>query len=44
MKLTKHKKVQLIWMLGHKGIEGNEMANQLAKFGAECPLIGPEPA
>jgi hypothetical protein len=29
---------------GHEGPEGNEMADQLVKFGAECLLIGPEPA
>jgi hypothetical protein len=28
----------------HEGIEGNETAEQLAKFGSEFPLTGPEPA
>jgi hypothetical protein len=27
----------------HEGIEGNEIADQLAKLGSECPFIGPEP-
>jgi ribonuclease HI len=42
--LAEHKRVQLIWMLGHMGIDGNEMADQLARQGSSCPFIGPEPA
>jgi ribonuclease HI len=44
MRLAKHNRVQLIWVVGHKDIEGNEIADQLPKLGSECPLIGPEPA
>jgi hypothetical protein len=44
MQQVKHNRVQLIWVPGHKGIEGNETANQLAKLGFKCPFIGPEPA
>jgi hypothetical protein len=44
VKLAKHNRVQLIWVPGHKGTEGNETADQLARLGSECPLIGPEPA
>jgi hypothetical protein len=29
---------------GALGYDGNETADQLTKFGDECPLIGPEPA
>jgi ribonuclease HI len=39
VKLAKQKRVQLIWMPGHEGIEGNETANQLAKLGSEYLLI-----
>jgi hypothetical protein len=28
---------------GREGIEGNEIADQLAKLGSEFPFIGPEP-
>jgi hypothetical protein len=43
MQLTKHNRVQLIWVLGHEGIV-IETAGQLAKFGSECPFIEPESA
>jgi ribonuclease HI len=44
MKLTEHNRFQLLWVSGHREIEGNENAAQLAKTGSECPFIGPEPA
>lgn len=43
MKLARHKRVQLIWVPGHTGIDGNETANQLARQRSSHPLIGPEP-
>jgi ribonuclease HI len=41
MKLAEHNRVQVIWVLGHRG---NGIADQLARLGYECLLIGPEPA
>jgi ribonuclease HI len=44
MRLAQHNRVQLIWVLGHMGIDGNEMADRLARQGSSRPFIGPEPA
>jgi hypothetical protein len=44
VQLAEHNRVQLTWEPGHEGIEGNEIANQVAKLGSECPFMGPEPA
>jgi ribonuclease HI len=41
--LTKHNRVQLIWVPGHEAIVGNETAGQLVRTGSEHPFIGPEP-
>lgn len=41
--LTKHNKLRLCWVPGHKGIEGNEVADELARQGANTRFIGPEP-
>jgi hypothetical protein len=30
-------------MPGHRRVEGNETAEQLARLGSECPFIVPEP-
>jgi hypothetical protein len=43
MKLAKHHRVQLMWEVGYEGIEGNKTANQLARLGSKCLVIGPEP-
>lgn len=36
-------KVTLIWVPGHKGISGNEKADELARIAATSNFIGPEP-
>jgi hypothetical protein len=36
--------LELIWIPGHKNIEGTETTDQLERLGSECPFIGPEPA
>ena len=37
-------RVSLIWIPGHEGHEGNEVADQAAKMAAEADFLGPEPA
>jgi ribonuclease HI len=44
IQLAEHNRVQLIWVPGHEGIDGNETANQLARTGSENPFIEPGPA
>jgi ribonuclease HI len=44
MILDESNKVHLMWVPGHKGIESNEIADQLARRGSLHPFIGPEPA
>jgi hypothetical protein len=44
VKLAEHNRVQLIWVLGKRGIEGNETANQVARLRSESPSIGTDKA
>lgn len=39
-----HNKVNLIWVPGHCGVEGNEKADFLARKGSNLEMFGPEPA
>jgi hypothetical protein len=44
VKLAEYNSVQLVWVLGHMRIEGNEISEQLAREGSSHLLIGLEPA
>ena len=41
-RLSVHNCVQLLWILGHSYIEGNEIADDLAKQAAITDFTGPE--
>jgi hypothetical protein len=41
--LSQSNVVELVWVPGHLGIEGNEKADELARTGSGTPLCGPEP-
>ena len=42
-KLATRCRLTLLWVPGHLGIMGNEVANELARKASEQPFIGPEP-
>jgi hypothetical protein len=44
VKLAEHNRIILVCVLGHMGINGNEIAGELARQGSLHPLIGPERA
>jgi hypothetical protein len=44
VKLADHNRFQLVWVPEHMGIDGNEIADLLARQGSSHPFIGPEPA
>nr|AMS38365.1 hypothetical protein [Bactrocera tryoni] len=41
--LAERNQVHLIWVPGHKGIAGNELADELARSAASTNMVGPEP-
>jgi hypothetical protein len=44
MKLAELNRIQLVWVTRYMGIDGNAIADGLAKQGSSLSLIGPEPA
>lgn len=40
--LAKHKKVTLVWVLGHKGMPGNELTNKLVRKDSTTIFTGLE--
>ncbi|XP_039958501.1 uncharacterized protein LOC120773580 [Bactrocera tryoni] len=41
--LAECNQVHLIWVPGHRGIAGNELADKLARSAASTSMVGPEP-
>lgn len=41
--LSVHNDVTLVWVPGHEGVRGNDMADKLARKGADVAFHGPEP-
>jgi len=44
MKLAEHNRMQLVWVAGHTGFDGNEIAGHLARQGSSHPFTGPKTA
>ena len=42
VKLADHNRMQLVWMPGHMGIDGNETADQVARQSFSYSLIQPK--
>jgi ribonuclease HI len=38
VKLAEHNRIELVWVLGHLGIDGSETADQLASQVSAIPL------
>ena len=41
VKVTEHNRIQMVWVPGHIGINGNETADELVRQGSSHALRGP---
>jgi len=44
VKLEECNRIHLVWVPGHTRIDGNEIADKLARQGSSLPLTGPKRA
>jgi len=43
VKVAEYNRIQLVWVPGHTGLDGDERADELVSQGSSHAIIGPEP-